>query len=295
MTNKDKIMAQNSKLETTPDVAAPDAARRDKSRLYILLWLFVALLATGQDAWFAFLKNTSFYWSESLLYKVYWLLFIPQTLLVGYLARKWPIENGILTSGGKHLAAALSSSLGQVLLFSGIIAGSSGLLLGYSFRFEGVLRKSLSEDFFTGILMYGLLLLIFNRFSEKNKSQEVKVPALLPKQKLPPKYLTALLVKDGAKTTRIQADTLDWIGSEDSYTVLHGAAGKHLYSDSLTKLEKQLNPEDFVRIHRSSIVNIHQVQRVTSRLTGDYDVQLADGTLLRLSRHYAQKMKGRLL
>ncbi len=262
-------------------------------RLYLYLWLAVALLATGQDAWFAFLKGTSFYWSESLLYKIYWLLFIPLTLLVAHLARKWPIQDSILKNGGRHLAAAFLSSLGQVLLFSGIVAGLSRVLLGHAFRFEGVLRKSLSEDFFIGILMYSLLLLIFNRFSERKQGKAA--PEILPKQKALPKFLTAFLIKDGARTTRIQADSLDWIGSEDSYTVLHGEGGKHLYSDSLTKLEKQLDPEDFVRIHRSCIVNIHRVQKVTSRLTGDYDVQMADGTILRLSRHYASRVKGRLL
>ncbi len=276
------------------DAAAGDAVRRGMPRLYILWWLGVAMLAVGQDAWFAFLKDTSFYWSESLLYKIYWLLFIPQTALVAHLARKWPLATHYRQNIWKHFSAAFFSSLVQVLIFSGLVAVFSGVLLGYAFRFEGVLRKSLSEDFFTGILMYGLLLLVFNRFSEKNKPkfQETQ-PKILPKEK--PKYLTALLVKDGVKTTLISAGSLDWIGSEDSYTVLHREGGKYLYSESLSKLEKQLNPEDFIRIHRSCIVNIHRVQKVISRLTGDYDIQLVDGATLRLSRHYVGKVKGRLL
>lgn len=255
------------------------AGRRTTLRLYGG-WIAVALLAIGQDAWFAFLKDTSFYWSESLLYKIYWLLFIPQTLLIAFLVNQWPIQSQFLENGWKHLLLAPLASLAQVLVFSGLVAGLSQPLLGYAFRFEGVLRKSLAEDFFIGILMYGLLVLIFNRFSEKQAK---------------PTYQNTLLVKDGARTLRIQADTLNWIGSEDSYKVLHKAEGKWLYSESLTSLEKQLNPEDFVRIHRSSIVNIQRVQKVRSRLTGDYDVQLTDGTILRLSRHYVQKVKGRLL
>ncbi len=270
------------------------AGRRNILRLYGG-WIAVASLAIGQDAWFAFLKDTSFYWGESLLYKIYWLLFIPQTLLVSFLADKWPTGSGFLENSWKHLLLAPLASLAQVLVFSGLVAGLSQPLLGYTFHFEGVLRKSLAEDFFTGILMYGLLLLVFYRFSGKNKGLEKGRADILPKTKASPEYLTALLVKDGAKTLRIQANSLDWIGSEDSYTVLHRAEGKWLYSESLTKLEKRLNPEDFVRIHRSYIVNIQRVQKVTSRLTGDYDMQLLDGTLLRLSRHYVSKVKGRLL
>lgn len=270
------------------------AGRRNMLRLYGG-WIAVSFLAIGQDAWFAFLKDTSFYWGESLLYKIYWLLFIPQTLLVADLANRWPIQSSFLNNGGKHLVASFLSSLAQVLVFSGLVAGLSRPLLGYAFRFEGVLRKALAEDFFTGILMYGLLLLVFYRFSGTNKGLEKGRADILPKTKASPEYLTALLVKDGAKTLRIQANSLDWIGSEDSYTVLHRAEGKWLYSESLTELEKRLNPEDFVRIHRSSIVNIQRVQKVTSRLTGDYDLQLLDGTMLRLSRHYVRKVKGRLL
>ncbi len=272
---------------------AGDSARRDKSRLYYTVgWGAVALLAVGQDAWFAFLKDTSFYWSESILYKIYWLLFIPQTSLVAHLAKKWPVIH-FRQNALKHVAVAFSSSLAQVLIFSGLMTVLSGLLLGYTFRFEGVLRKSLSEDLFVGILTYGLLLLVFNRFSEKDKKVEVKRTS--PIKATTPEYLTTFLVKEGTRTIRLTTDTIDWIGSEDSYTVLHGVEGKWLYSESLSKLEKQLNPEDFVRIHRSSIVNIRQVQKVTSRRTGDYDVQLADGTLMRLSRHYAGKVKGRLI
>lgn len=267
--------------------------RRNMLRLYGA-WLAVATLAIGQDAWFAFLKDTSFYWGESLLYKVYWLLFIPQTLLVAYLTNKWPIQPRFFENGWKHLLLAPLTSLAQVLVFSALVAGLSRPLLGYAFRFGGVLQKSLAEDFFIGILMYGLLLLVFNRFLEKNHAQKGAAD-ILPKQKTKPEYLTMLLVKDGAKTLRISTETLDWIGSEDSYTVLHRTEGKWLYSESLTKLEDQLNPEDFARIHRSSIVNIHRVQKVTSRLTGDYDVLLLNGTMLRLSRHYAHKVKGRLL
>lgn len=222
------------------DGTRSDAARRNILRLYVV-WLGVGLLAIGQDAWFAFLKGTSFYWGESLLYKIYWILFIPQTVLVAFLADKWPIQSRIFKNNWKHLLLAPLASLAQVLAFSGLVAGLSQPLLGYAFRFEGVLRKSLAEDFFTGILMYGLLLLVFNRFSEKNKGVEKRVAEPLPETNAAPEYLTALLVKDGAKTLRIQTDTLDWIGSEDSYTVLHKAEGKWLYSESLTCLEKQLN------------------------------------------------------
>lgn len=259
-------------------------------------WITIAALATGQDALFAFLKNTSFYWSESLLYKVYWLLYIPLTIFVGLLVRSFPVGSIFSRNFLTHALLAVMTSLVQVLAFAASMAILSEVLLGYPFHFTGVLRKSLAEDFFTGILMYGLLAMLAHRF-------QGEMADLLPvdevgdgvKPNREVDYPAVFLVKNGAKIQRIPVSTIDWIGSEDSYTVLHQGNQKWLYSESLSSLEARLNPADFVRIHRSCIVNIPRVRQVTSRLTGDYDVQLDNGSTVRLSRHYVESVRGRLL
>lgn len=259
-------------------------------------WFVVATLATGQDALFAWLKDTSFYWSESLLYKVFWLLFIPQTFLVNLALKKWPTEKLISANSAKHLGLALLASVTQIVVFSLLMAVMSEALLGYSFPFMGVLRKSLAEDFLTGLLMYSLLLLLLNR-NPQDGAPNLPAPGLgsLKSEANDPDYLTVFLVREGSRSQRIPVEMIDWLGSEDSYTVLHRGDQKWLYSESLSRLEIQLNPADFIRIHRSCLVNVHRVRRVTSRLTGDYDVHLDSGKTVRLSRHYVQKAKGRLL
>lgn len=261
-----------------------------------VFWLMIATLAIGQDALFAWLKDTSFYWSESLLYKVFWLLFIPQTFLVSLALKKWPIEKLISANSAKHLGVALLVSLTQIVVFSLLMAVMSKALLGYSFPFMGVLRKSLAEDFLTCLLMYSLLLLLLNRSPRYGTPDLPTLRLGTPKSEAnDPDHLTLFLIKDGARSQRIPAETIDWLGSEDSYTVLHRGNQKWLYSESLSRLETQLNPADFIRIHRSYLVNVHRVHHVTSRLTGDYDVHLDSGETVRLSRHYVQKAKGRLL
>lgn len=275
--------------------AHPFQSRPTTLHLYAF-WLLVAALATGQDVLFALLKNTSFYWSESLLYKVYWLLFIPLTFFVGWVARRFAVKKILSRNFLIHALLAASTSVVQLIVFAASMAVLSEVLLGYPFPFTGVLRKSLAEDFFTGMLMYGLLLVVAQRFVVKT-AEQLPDEALgdLIKSDQNSTYLSVLLVKDGAKTQRIPLATIDWIGSEDSYTVLHRGNQKWLYSESLAGLEKQLNPAEFVRIHRSCIVNVSRVRQVTSRLTGDYDVQLDNEVIVRLSRHYAQKAKGRLI
>lgn len=261
---------------------------------HLVLWLGVAALATGQDAWFAFFKNTSFYWSESLLYKLYWLLFIPQMALISYLVKKWPVTQFIHYNTGKHLLIASAMSLIQIAAFSGLVALLSGSLLGYTFQFNGVFRESLADNFAIGLSMYGLMLFMIKPVSIKNQGLETVAKAHQFGAKTID-YKNVFLVKKGTKTIRVAADSLDWIGTEDSYSVLHRADQKWLVSDSLNQLEKQLDPQKFVRTHRACIVNVARVQQVISRRTGDYDVRLQDGRKLRLSRHYLSKAKEVLL
>lgn len=261
---------------------------------YLFFWIGVAALATGQDAWFAFFKNTSFYWSESLLYKLYWLLFIPQSLLVIDLVKKWSVPRVLHLNTFKHLLMAVAASLAQIVVFSGLVAYLSDSFLDYTFQFSDVLRESLADNFTIGILMYYLILFVVKHISSDDTGVGIETNSRRISAEST-NYRSVFLIKEGTRTVQIAADSLDWIGTEDSYSVLHRADKKWLVSDSLNQLEKQLDPQKFVRTHRAYIVNIARVQQVNSRRTGDYDVQLQNGKKLRLSRHYLSKARGLLL
>ena len=127
---------------------------------------------------------------------MYWLLFIPLTFLVNLALKKWPIERIISVNSAKHLTLALLSSLVHTLIFSILMAVMSELLLGYSFSFTGVLRKSLAEDFFTGLLMYSLLLLLLNR-SLRHGAPDLPTLGLgtLKVETIKPDHLTVFLIK----------------------------------------------------------------------------------------------------
>ncbi len=84
----------------------------------------------------------------------------------------------------------------------------------------------------------------------------------------------------------IQISEIQWIESAGDYVYIHSDSKKHLLRETLSVLEKRLKKAGFVRIHRSTIVNIEKIDSLRSADHGDYTVFLTDGTKLKLSRNY---------
>jgi len=97
-------------------------------------------------------------------------------------------------------------------------------------------------------------------------------------------YLSRLMVKSAGRVFFLKADEIDWIEAADYYVKLHVGRKSHLLRESLSELESKLDPEKFLRTHRSSIVNLDRVREMHPLPGGEYAVLLHDGTELKLSR-----------
>ncbi|HWS99882.1 MAG TPA: LytTR family DNA-binding domain-containing protein [Pyrinomonadaceae bacterium] len=107
-------------------------------------------------------------------------------------------------------------------------------------------------------------------------------------------YLERLLVKVGGRIIFLPTEDVDWIEAAGVYVQLHTGGRKYLHRASLSDLEASLDPNRFIRIHRSSIVNILSVRELFPHSHGDYTAVLKDGTRLKLSRSYRPKLETRL-
>ncbi|HEY0376001.1 MAG TPA: LytTR family DNA-binding domain-containing protein [Pyrinomonadaceae bacterium] len=107
-------------------------------------------------------------------------------------------------------------------------------------------------------------------------------------------HLERLLVKVGGRVLFLPAEEIDWIEAAGVYVQLHAGSRKFLHRASLGELEASLDPHRFIRIHRSSIVNIQRVRELYPHSHGDYVAVLKDGTRLKLSRSYRPKLETRL-
>lgn len=104
------------------------------------------------------------------------------------------------------------------------------------------------------------------------------------------KYVDRILVKGARKAYFVRAKRVDWIEAAGNYLKLHEADRTHLIRRTMNNLERQLDPDDFVRIHRSVIVNLGSVQELRRRDSGEYEVVLTSGVHLRLSRGYRSRL-----
>ena len=97
-------------------------------------------------------------------------------------------------------------------------------------------------------------------------------------------YVKRFLVRVREKVVLVRAEDVDWIEAADYYVSLHVAGKSHLLRETMADLETQLDPDRFVRVHRSAIVNVDRVREMHPMFRGDCTLVLHDGTQLRLSR-----------
>ena len=87
---------------------------------------------------------------------------------------------------------------------------------------------------------------------------------------------------------------IDWVEAEDNYVRVHRKNESYLIRQKMSALEQELDPRQFVRIHRGAIVNVDKIQELHQVFHRDYRVVLQDGTKLPLSRSYRQKLRDAL-
>ncbi len=119
------------------------------------------------------------------------------------------------------------------------------------------------------------------RLLEEHSSRPGSSAGSAPLQRVP--------IKTGDRIYFVNVDDIDWIEAADYYASLHTKKQVHLIRMSLNALEEQLDPNDFLRIHRSTIVRISRIAELRRHFRGDYTVILDDGTRLKLSRSYRRK------
>jgi len=100
----------------------------------------------------------------------------------------------------------------------------------------------------------------------------------------PQQYLSRIVVRDGARVHIIPADRLDYAEAQDDYVALHSQGKSYLKQQTISSLESALDPERFVRIHRSYIVNLERVAKIEPYAKDSRVAVLTDGTQLQVSR-----------
>ena len=130
---------------------------------------------------------------------------------------------------------------------------------------------------------------------EKNDDERTdQIIELLQKINANQTTFERFVVKKNGRVLLIPIAEVDWIESYGNYVLLHVGKTKHLIRETMNQVEIRLDSQNFIRIHRSTIVNLERVKELQTHFNDEHLVILKDGTELALSRRYRDKLSQRL-
>jgi len=161
-----------------------------------------------------------------------------------------------------------------------------GILGDASYRFPITLDRlgyEFTKDIFTYCVMnLGVMAFRYLRERETAVAPAAKVDA-------PPERFAVR--KRGGSEIMVEVADIDWIEASGNYAILHVGGETFEIRSSLARLEGELDPRRFVRVHKSHLVNIARVAEVVPWVSGDWRIRLQDGAELNLSRRYRQRFE----
>jgi two-component system LytT family response regulator len=102
----------------------------------------------------------------------------------------------------------------------------------------------------------------------------------------PPAYTTRIVFKSRGRILFLPVSDIRWIGAEENYARICTGAEKHLLRETMSHLAEKLDPQMFLRVHRSAIVNLQYLKEVRTEPSGEFTVVLVDGQRIAMSRSF---------
>lgn len=239
-----------------------------KIPLYLIIVVFVFLLALIQDYIYSRLQHTGFYLSESLLYNTFWVFFIPFTFFINQLIKNINPKNKLVKLPF-NLGAGIAFSFLHIIIFTFLFVFVSHLFFTPPHRFSNIFNAALSNQLYIALLWY-VIFPVFYSLKHKSTNQS----------------LEKIKLKVGSKIITIPTSSIQYISTDKPYSVIFTNNQKILQDKSLKYYEKVLDSNLFLRVHRSTILNKEIIKELKSRSNGDYDALLQNDKIVRLSRHY---------
>lgn len=125
--------------------------------------------------------------------------------------------------------------------------------------------------------------------SSRDDHFDSRVRAMLEDIKAGSKFLKRLTIKLTGRSILLPTDEIDWIETHGNYVKVHAGRESHMIRGTMQSLETKLDPEKFVRVHRSVMVNVEKIKEIHPRSNGDQDLLLQNGQQVVLSRNYRER------
>jgi two-component system LytT family response regulator len=118
-----------------------------------------------------------------------------------------------------------------------------------------------------------------------------QIAALLETVASRSRFVTRVAVRTSGRTSFVDVENVDWMQAAENYVQLHVGRAAHLLHVTMNRLENALDPELFVRIHRSIIVNARRIKEIQAAEHGEYVIVLQSGVRIQSSRSYHARVK----
>lgn len=119
--------------------------------------------------------------------------------------------------------------------------------------------------------------------------------SVVPERRTVAKTPDRFAVRNNGRVVFLKVSDIDWIEASDNYVCLHVGKDTHVVRETMSELERRLDAAQFIRVHRSAIVNLDRVKELQPWFRGDYRVVLNDGTELTLTKTHREKLESQLL
>jgi two-component system LytT family response regulator len=106
-----------------------------------------------------------------------------------------------------------------------------------------------------------------------------------------PHYESRFAVRTGRRITIVPVEQIDWIAATGDYVSLHVGNRSHLLRQTITRIEQQLDPECFIRVHRSAIVRASRICEMESLPNREYFLRLTNGAKIKTSRRFSDRIE----
>lgn len=259
--------------------ATPKLSEDIRKLLFVLsgVFLFIVGLTILQDFLESKRYSYTFYFNESILFKIIWFLFIP---ILAVLYKKMKGET--LDSYGKTAVFIVSPIVFHFFILPFVAVVFSVLFYEGRYDLYKFFSYTLAHDLYKLVIVYTGFVVGYKYFS--NRTPNMYITASKP-------ALNTIVINNGKENVVVNVEDITQITSDTPYITIHLKDKKYLHSETLKSICSELDKSVFVRVHKSTVVNITKVSSFKSRLNGDYDLQLENGDLLRLSRTYAADFK----
>lgn len=260
-------------------ISAENLSVRNFTGILAVVFISIAGLMIFQDYLEARRVGRAFYFSESFLFKTIWFLFIPiLPLLYKHLKKQ------TLSGPWSTFLYIILSVIIHYFILPFVFLLFTAMFYGGRYDLYKIITYTLANNLYVLIIVYSTFILGYKYLrgftSTKISAEGIQFPE-------------TLMINNGKNNTILKLNEIVQIEAATPYVEIHLENRKYLHTATLKSMSLLINHNDFIRVHKSAIVNLNKVCSFKSRLNGDYDLQLKNGKTTRLSRTYAADFKQR--